>query len=84
MVEPIEMVMIGRRLEWLGDVEERRGQTKNTRAVVDMKMTGKRVRVAFCIRGHPRERNESHLPLFLPFSPEPATDPQGISLPAPP
>ena len=48
-VEPIAMVMIWRRLEWCGHVK-RRDETKNIRAVVEMKMEGK------CPRGRPKLR----------------------------
>ena len=42
-VEPIAMVMRRRMLEWFGRVK-RRDETENTRAVVKMKMEGKRPR----------------------------------------
>ena len=42
-VEPIAMVMIRRRLEWSGHAK-RRDETENIRAVVEMKMEGKRPR----------------------------------------
>ena len=40
-VEHIAMVMRKRRLEWFGHVK-RRDETENSRAVVEMKMEGKR------------------------------------------
>ena len=42
-VEQIAMVMRKRRLEWFGHVK-RREETENSRAVVEMKMEGKRPR----------------------------------------
>ena len=42
-MEPIAMVMRGRRLEWFGQVK-RREETENIRAVAEMKMEGKRLR----------------------------------------
>ena len=42
-VEPIAMVMRRRRLEWFGH-GKRRYETENIRAVVEMKMEGKRSR----------------------------------------
>ena len=42
-VVPIAIVMRRRMLEWLGHVK-RRNETKNIRAVVEMKMEGKRPR----------------------------------------
>ena len=42
-VEPITTVMRRKRLEWFGHVK-RRDETENIRAVVDMKMEGKRPR----------------------------------------
>ena len=42
-MEPIVMVMRGRRLEWFGHVKrKRRDETESIRAVVEMKMEGKR------------------------------------------
>ena len=42
-VEPIAMVIRRRRLEWVGHAK-RRDETENIRAVVEMKMEGKRPR----------------------------------------
>ena len=42
-MEPIAMIMTMRRLEWFGHVK-RRCATENIRAVVEMKMEGKRPR----------------------------------------
>ena len=42
-MEPIAMVMRRRRLEWFGQVK-RRDESENIRAVVEMKMEGKRPR----------------------------------------
>ena len=48
-MEPIAMVMRRRRLEWFGHMN-RRDETENIQAVVEMKMEGKRP------RGRPRLR----------------------------